>query len=169
MSGARAYTNRQFALAVTLAAVLGWAAFCTPLVVAGPVGMLAWYAAIGLPIALGGCWAVGGPILWRLMARPVGWARAGLWGGGIAAILVAISIAIGRFVGWRMSRNPNSSSQIGGGDHVQSVDGILTTFGWFVLAQRTALFVLLGAAVALIVRAVIGPGRAATISPPPPR
>jgi hypothetical protein len=39
------------------------------------------------------------------------------------------------------------------------VNGILTLYGWLLLARNTAIFVGLGAAIGLVVRAMIGPGR----------
>jgi hypothetical protein len=76
-------------------------------------------------------------------------------------IIAAISIAIGRYQGWRQSQNPNFNSQIGGGDFVRSVDGILTPYGWWSLAQNTVIFVFAGVVIALVVRAVIGAGKVA--------
>jgi len=66
----RAYSRSQFVWAVTLAAILGWAAVAMPTVigssVAAPPGSapLVAYALVGsaifgLPIALAACWIVG--------------------------------------------------------------------------------------------------------------
>lgn len=148
--------------------MLGWVAVAGPFILANPF-VLPWAAAFGLPIAFAACWLIGAPILKRVMRRPVTWLGAAIWGGTIAMIIAVVSIAIGRHQGWRQSQNPNFNSQIGGGDFVSSVDGILTPYGWWVLAQSTTVFVLAGVAIALIVRGVIGAGRAASMNSTPNR
>lgn len=153
-----AYTRREFRWALNASALLGWLAVAGPLLLANPL-WLPLAAAFGLPIAFAGCWLIGAPILRRVMRRPVSWLRAAIWGGIIAMIFAAISIAIGRYQGWRQFQDPNFRSQIGSGDFVRSIDGILTPYGWWVVAQNTALFVLAGVVIALIVRGVIGAGQ----------
>lgn len=150
------YTRRDHRRAVNLAAMIGFAAF---LAMTGtwlffPVSVL-----LGMPVAFAACWLVGAPVLARLMRRKVGWASAALWGALIALVMSLAWLAFARWLGWRQSLNPTAWSQIGGGDYIQSIDGILTPYGWWVAAQGHAAFVLLGAAVALAVRAIIGPGR----------
>ncbi|MGJ8609620.1 MAG: hypothetical protein ACSHWY_00905 [Octadecabacter sp.] len=93
------------------------------------------------------------------MNRPISWARAALWGATISAIIALVSIAIGRYRGWRQSQDDTFHSQMGGGDFIRSVDGILTAYGWQQLAQNSAMFIGLGVAIALVLRALIGPGR----------
>ncbi len=161
MDDGTAYTRRDLKKAINVSALLGWLAVVSPLILANPL-LLPWAAAFGLPIAFAACWLVGAPILKRVMRRPVTWLRAAIWGGTIALLIATISIGIGRYQGWRQFQNPNFNSQIGGGDFVRSVDGILTPYGWWVLAQNTALFVLVGMAIALIVRGVIGAGQDAS-------
>lgn len=153
-----AHTRRELRKAVNASAFLGWFAVAAPFLFADPF-LLPWVAGFGLPIAFAACWLVGAPILRRVMKKPVTWLSAVVWGGVIAFVIAVISIAIGRFQGWRQFKNPNSYSQIGGGDYVRSVDGILTPYGWWYVAQNTALFVLAGMGIALIVRGVIEAGR----------
>jgi hypothetical protein len=121
--------------------------------------VLPWLAVFGLPVAYGACWIIGAPILRQLMKRSISWLSAGLWGAAIAALIAALGIAIGRYNGYRISQNPNFHSQIVGGDFVRSVDGILTSYGWWVLVLNTAQFVLLGAAIGVAVRWRIGAGK----------
>ncbi len=158
MNETTAYTRKEHRKAVNSAALLGWFVVALPSLLHNPFA-LPWIAVFGLPVAYGACWLIGAPILRGLMKYPVSWVSAGLWGGAIAVLFAAISIAIGRYQGWRVSQNPNFQSQIGGGDFVRSVDGILTSYGWWVLTQNTLQFVLAGIAIALIVRWRIGPGR----------
>ncbi|WP_424978518.1 hypothetical protein [Leisingera sp. S232] len=151
------YSRKDLRRAVNCAAILGWLAIVGPALIANPF-ILPWAAVFGLPIAFATCWAIGAPILLRLMRNAISWLAAGVWGGVIASIIAAISIAIGRYQGWRQSLNPNFNSQIGGGEFVRSVDGILTPYGWWVLAQNTMQFILIGIVIALIVRWRIGQG-----------
>jgi hypothetical protein len=149
---------------MNLSAVLGWACVGVPMAflfalrmgLLGGLAMLFWMALLGLPIAFFFCWLVGGPMLWHVMRKEIGWPAAAGWGAAIALSIAMISIAIGRYRGWRQSLNPNSYSQIGGGDKIRQVDGILTPYGWWYLAERTVLFVLLGVAVALVIKWAIG-------------
>ncbi|TDS94005.1 hypothetical protein CLV87_0498 [Pelagimonas phthalicica] len=161
-----AYSKKEIRRAVNLSAFLGWLAITFPFLwlalgASGFAGMLAYlfYASIfGLPLAFALCWLVGRPILGFAMKAPVSWGKAVLWGAVISTTIAGITIAIGRYRGWRQSLDDRFYSRLGGGDNVQSIDGILTLYGWQVLAQNTALFVALGVAIALIVRWHIGPG-----------
>lgn len=157
-----AYTRSEFVLAVNIAAVLGWLACAVPMCILsgwGAVSILPYVAVIGLPIAFLSCWLIAAPILRIVMNRPISWARAALWGATISAIIALVSIAIGRYRGWRQSQDDTFHSQMGGGDFIRSVDGILTAYGWQQLAQNSAMFIGLGVAIALVLRALIGPGR----------
>lgn len=122
-------------------------------------GVMIWAAVIGLPIAFAVSWLIAAPILKRMMRSPITWLRAASSGAFVAFIIALVSIVMGRLRGWMQSMNPDSFSQRGGGDRIQEVDGILTTYGWLVLGQRTAVFVLAGAFIAILIRAIIGPGR----------
>jgi len=161
-----AYTRKQWKLAVNLSAFLGW------LVIAAPIsagtsnaglrqffGIMIWAAAIGLPIAFLASWLISAPILKRLMRKNISWFQTVFWGGAITFLIALVSVAIGRFRGWLQSVDPNSLSQLGGGDKVREIDGILTSYGWLNLVQNTAIFVAFGIAISLVVRFVIGPGR----------
>lgn len=153
------YTRHDWVRAVNLSALLAWAALAGPFIVVGGVPFLIWAMALALPVAYLTCWTIGAPILAYAMRRPIGRRRAALWGAVVSASIAAPVIVIGRYWGWPASMDPSIRSQLGGGDFIRSLNGILTPYGRQVLAQNTAMFILLGVAVALIVRAVIGPGR----------
>lgn len=153
------YSRQELNRAINLASVLGWFAYVLPLIIDARFGLLLFAAIIGLPIAFASCWVIGRPILKRLMRKPVSWVSASLFGGIVSFVIAAVGILLGRINGYRISKDPNFSSRIGGGEFTQSVDGILTPYGWLILAQNTAIFVIWGIIVALIVRAVIGPGK----------
>ncbi len=158
------YSKSDIRRATNLSAFLGWTFFCAPAAWANPF-LLPWLAVIGLPISYILCWAFGAPILHRLARKPITWVKAALGGATIAALMAILSILIGRFNGWRISQNPNFSSTLGGGEFVRSFDGILTPYGWWVLAQNTFAFVLLGMCVGLLVRAMIGKGKVSSNDP----
>ena len=88
-------------------------------------------------------------------AQKNSWIKAVSLGSAIALIIAGASIIIGRFLGWRQSLNPDTNA-LHGGEHVLEIDGILTVFGWLMLAQSTALFTGLGATVALFVWWLVG-------------
>ena len=117
-------------------------------------GIMVWAAAVGLPIAFFASWLISAPMLKRLMRKNISWFQAVLWGGVIAFLIALASIAIGRLHGLATMQ----PTQLGGGDKVRVIDGILTSYGWLVVAQNTAMFVAAGIAIALIVRFAIGPG-----------
>jgi len=173
MREARAYSKMQFVAAVLIASLLGWVSVAapfvasyilrqghvSPLVLSGASSLALAAALVGIPIALVACWAVAGPILWRVMERPVTWCRAALWGAVIATIMVVAAVAIARLNGLRSYFDPTFDFQIGGGDFVQEIDGILTPFGWLLTARDGLTFVLCGVAIALVIRGIVGPGQ----------
>ena len=159
MKDARPYTRRDFAIAVNAAAVLGWSAIAAPVVLQLGIAVLPWAAILGLPIALAACWVIAAPILRRLMRRSITCPAAAAWGAALSTLIAGVGIAIGLYRGWRISKDPDRYVQIGGGAFVREIDGILTPYGWWVLAQNAALFISMGTAVALVVRALVGPGR----------
>ncbi|HMS95045.1 MAG TPA: hypothetical protein PKA03_07465 [Tabrizicola sp.] len=156
------YTDTDRRKALILAAVLGWVGV-TVLVLAGldsslALFLLPFFAFMGLPVSFVATFLIGGPIVEWLMRRSVGWGRAAAGGGLVAGIFAAVVIALTRLKGFFDSQDPNFRSQLGGGDFVIEVNGILTPYGWLLLAQTTALFVALGAVIGLLVRVAIGPG-----------
>jgi hypothetical protein len=159
------YSRRQWTRAVNLSAVLGWLCVAVSITVGmssgellGFFGLMIWAAVIGLPIAFAASWLILAPILKRVMHSSVTWLGAAFWGGVPTFLIVLASVVIGRFRSWMQPVNPNSFSHMGSGDKLREVDGILTAYGWWILAQTTAMFVLAGVVIALIVRAIIGPG-----------
>ena len=157
MADPGAYTERQLRRAVNLAAVLGWGAVVS-LALPFPIAFLPWAAGIGLPVAFLACWLVGAPILRRAMRRPVTWLGAARSGALIGAGIALAGIILQRILAWLVSRDPDFRSQVGRGEHVHSVDGVLTLKGWLVLGQAALGLIVVGALVALAVRWAIGPG-----------
>jgi hypothetical protein len=152
------YSARDLKRAVNISAVLGWLVVSAPFLFGLGLGAFPFVAVIGLPIAFGVCWMTGAPILSRAMRKPVTWMRAAIYGAGISFAIAALSIVIARLIGFSQSLNENSSSQVGGGDYIQSIDGILTPYGWYLTGQSTLLFMCVGIVIALIMRKVIGGG-----------
>jgi hypothetical protein len=152
------YSPNDHKRAMILSALLGWVVVTAMQLGQGSwfqvLGFLPFAAIIGLPIAFFVAWVLVGPILWYVMRSPVTWTRAAAWGAGIAAILAAISIVIGRLNGYRISQDPTFNFWNGRED-----DGVLTPLGWKLLAQDTATFIAAGAAIGVLIRLIIGPGR----------
>ena len=71
--------------------------------------------------------------------------------------MAAAGFAFGHWMRSRASENPNFSYQSGGGDHVGDVDGILTPYGQWTELQGAIRFVLIGIAIAMVVRMIVGP------------
>ena len=153
----RPYTETDRTRALILSALLGWAAVTIMQLGQGSwtaiLGLLPFAAVIGLPIAFLVTFVVASPILWHVMSKPVTWSRAAAWGAIIAAIIAAISILIGRLNGYRISQDPTFHFWT-----AREVDGILTPFGWKMLALDTVVFIAAGVAIGLLIRLVIGPG-----------
>lgn len=151
------YSRKQWAKAVNYSAVLGYLAVAgVPSVQSMNSGVIVGGAVLGIPFAFLCCWIFAAPVLKRLMQREISWFSAASWGAAIALLMAIVGIGIGRYRGWRQSNNPNFHAQIGGGDHVRSIDGILTPYGWLVLAQNTLIFVATGVLIALLVKWMIG-------------
>ena len=104
------------------------------------------------------CWFIGAPLLSRMARGSFSCARAALWGGSSAALTAVASIAMGRILGWLEWMDDDRWSRIGWGDFVESVDGILTPYGWLVVAQRSLILVAIGSVIGVVLRAWIGPG-----------
>ena len=160
------YAERDRRRAINGAAVLGWCAVMAwflwdarDLPPAQLRFVLPFVAIIGLPTAFAACWFIGAPLLSRMARGSLSYARAALWGGGSAALMAAASIAMGRILGWLESMDDDQWSRIGWGEFVESVDGILTPYGWFIVAQNSAILVGIGAVIGVVLRATLGPGR----------
>lgn len=153
------YTRRDRIRAINWSALIGWGYFAaTYLISTGNIGGLPFFALWGLPIVFAITWLIAGPILWWLIRGPISWFAAACWGAAISGLMALLGLGWSRFQGWQASHNPNFHYTIGGGDFVQDVDGVFTPYGWWVAVQGSLQFVLLGIAVALIVRAIIGAG-----------
>jgi hypothetical protein len=160
------YSPRQFLLALILSALLGWAGVTVAVLGVSDwnrfVGLLPFAAVIGLPIAFLLAGIVGGPVLHRVTQRSVTWSAAAVGGAKAAAVIALISVLIGRSLGYLQSLDDGSYSRLGGGENTIEIDGILTAYGWQLLAIRTIYFIAFGAAVGLLIRLVIGPGKQPT-------
>ncbi|OYX22846.1 MAG: hypothetical protein B7Z10_12425 [Rhodobacterales bacterium 32-66-7] len=158
-----AYSDKDRRRAIIVSALLGWTGVTVMELYGANRSQLLFYlpffAVIGLPIAFLTTWVIGGPIIRRVMRRPVGWLRAAFAGATVATILAAISIVIGRLNGLRAYNDPTFHYRLGAGEYTSAIDGILTPYGWLLVARNTALFVALGTMIGLIVRVVIGPGQ----------
>lgn len=162
------YSQRDIACAVKLSALLGWVG-----VIGLPIfsheyrngldlnslSLVFWYALFGLPTSLFICWLFVKPFLRIMMRRNVGYVRAACWGAGIGFSLVAVWVTIRRYKGWRQSQDPKTKSGYGDGSGTIEVNGLLTDYGWWQLAQNSFQFTLICILAALIVRLVIGPGK----------
>lgn len=160
MSSHATYTRKQMACAVNLAALMGW------LFVAAPVAFTSfnpgfWVATalVGLPIAFATCWLIGAPILWWISRKnkKMSWSSAALWGAIISALIYLLYIAF--LVSSPLFRGPNSRSQIGGGEYTQSVNGVLTPYGWQLIAVDFVIFAMGSMAIALVIRWILGSGQ----------
>ena len=152
------YHRKEWVLAVNLSAILGWLYVVYPFFFLGNAGFIVLAAVIGLPVAFGACWLICAPILGNVMRRPISWWRAAIWGAAIAAVIRFAGLIIGRLYGLWYYLDDTSSFQLGGGDLIREKDGILTLYGWWLLAQDALKFVAFGIVIALILRSVVGPG-----------
>ena len=159
MTDQLAYSHRQFVRAVNLGAFLGWSAILLPIVTGGNLGLTISAAIVGLPIAFLSCWLIGTPILRRAMRTEIGIVGAALWGALIALFMSAAGFLFGRLFDWILSSNPGFTSQAGGGENVIKVNGVLTAYGWQVVATNFAIFVAMGAVIGILTRWLVGPPR----------
>lgn len=156
------YTDKDRRKAILWSALLGWAGVTAMELIGAPVGQLLFFlpffAIIGLPIAFLLTSLIGGPVVRRIMRHQVSWPGAAAAGAFVATIIAALSVVLGRLNGLRAYIDQSFHFQIGGGEYVREVDGILTAYGWYMLGIRTIVFIALGASVGMVVRFVIGPG-----------
>lgn len=151
------YSRKQWIRAVNFSAVLGYiATFGLPATLSGNAGGAVVAAVFGVPFALLCCWILAAPLLKRVMQKEIGWLAAAGWGALTASLMAFVSIAIGRYLGWQQSIDPNSSSGTYSGGEALSLDGILTPAGWQALAENTVLFIATGALIAVLVKWLIG-------------
>lgn len=154
----RAYTPKQFRRAVNLSAVLGLVmVIATLMLELQSVEMLFYGAIFGLPIAFLTCWIAVAPLLHIVMKHNISWVQAAIYGALITFILCAAWIGFFhlRALYWWPS---NQGSQLGYGEYLKSINGIRTVYGWKITAKSVASLMAVSAAIALVVRAIIGPG-----------
>ena len=129
MGKQHAYTAKQFVAAVSLTAVIGWAAVTTLLVIAESSSSALWpYILVGFPTAFIVTWLFIGPILWVMMRKPIGWVKAA--GAGVTAALAGSTAVL----------------------------GLVFPEGWEFVVEVGVVACLLGGLIAVLVRAVMGPG-----------
>jgi hypothetical protein len=107
----------------------------------------------GPPIAFLVVWTSAAPALRWLLAKPLSYPAAALWGGIIAVGIVLLDIIF-------QENTYAYLSDLNIAIFVQ--DGVLTTFDWRLVIQNSALFIAKGICVALLVRHFIGPGDSKT-------
>lgn len=78
------------------------------------------------------------------------------WGAIIAAIMAGLLIILDRYNAWQEALNSNADRIVRSGEHITEVNGSLTAYGWLLIAQPTAVFIGLGAFVALLVWCIVG-------------
>lgn len=156
------YSRKQWVKAVNLSALFGWASATLPLVMLTGPATLIYGVIFGLPISFLCCWIIGAPILNRLMRHEITLGRAAFWGGLIALFFSLLWTAVELYRGWQASLDPSRSTNFSGGTDsnggfvVTEVNGILTTYGWLMVAQSTLVFTAIGVFVAVLVRSFIG-------------
>ncbi len=153
----RAYSRKQWFFAVNLIALLGASGFILPAFLSSVAAALSLLPAV-LVVALLISWIFLAAPLAYAMRKPASWLRAALWGGGTAAGLALLGFVIAQMRRWRAQADPSYNYRLGGGDYVRDIDGVLTPYGWWVVVENNTLFVLYGLGIALIVRAILGPG-----------
>jgi hypothetical protein len=147
------YSRKDLHKAAIASAILGWLWVTVDFVDFNfqdfPILLL--FAAIyGLPIAFIATYSVGVPILSWVMRKSVTYPRAALAGGLIAALMAMVGTAISRYMGWHQPLN---------GGYVQSINGILTPYGWWVVLRDSIPLIAVGIVIGILMRAWIGPGR----------
>lgn len=156
MNNQPAYSRKQWIRAVNFSALLTWAIITIPMTIATNPLIILYTAIFGLPISFLCCWVVGAPILRCVMRHPISWIKAMCWGAIIAAIMAGVVIIITRYDAWQKSLNSRTDGIVRSGEYITEVNGSLTTYGWFLVAQPTAAFIGLGAFVALLVWCIVG-------------
>ncbi|MEX0365191.1 MAG: hypothetical protein AB3N22_03925 [Ruegeria sp.] len=136
---------------MNIAAFLGCLSFAGPFAFAAP-RLFFLIMLCGLPIAFAFCWIVAAPVLYCVMRKPLSWLRAVVWGALISAL-------IGGVYGLLLSPRRLIVPQSSGGDAGDLYNWHYSTATWLDILQYCLPFMFLGAVVALIVRAIIGPGK----------
>lgn len=168
----RPYSNWQRFWAVNLAALLGWIALVSAMLMfdigfnrytlaktlPGAFDFVLFFAFFGLPPAFILSWLIGAPFIWRATRHPISYRRAFRLGAQVSAVIVILSIVIGRLNGLNTYLDENSFTQLGSGATTTEIDGILTLYGWMLLLLRSAAFIVMGGCIGLAVRGIIGPG-----------
>ena len=150
VKGEASYTHRDLVTAVNASALLGWVA--SEIILSGG-SLLPFSFIVGMPIAFILCWSIAAPVLRAMMRSPISWLRAAVWGAGISGTFACLGIIVYfTAVAWF------GGGQVGYGDFTQVSDHAVTPYGLWLLAQTAAQIMLAGTAIALIIRAKIGPG-----------
>lgn len=153
----KAYSRKQWFWAVNLSAALGAIGFLVPSALQQPISALVAFP-YALIVALVVAWVFVAPLMALAMRKPRSWTDAVRWGGGTAAAIAIAGFVIAHIGRLRAQSDPTFHSRLGGGDYVREIDGVLTPYGWLIVVQNNVLFVMLGIAIALVLRAVFGGG-----------
>ncbi|MGX9353902.1 hypothetical protein ACS3SW_01700 [Roseobacteraceae bacterium S113] len=141
-----AYSRRHWFWSVNLVAVL---AALSPFAVGAfwrYLQVLPFYLVASLFIA----WVFVALPLAHAMRRPASYLRAALWVAGLTAAIALVGFVLARVM---------ANGQVGAGALMQLDDGRLTAYGWRKVLERNGMFIGFGMTIALITRAIIGPGR----------
>lgn len=167
----RTYSKREFAHSVNYCALLACPSYVGTQLFLEALRMGYWeqlfsnfvlWTLAGLPFSFLISWVFIAPSLHPTMSRHISFARAAYWGCGIGVVLTVISVSLGRHQDFKTSKNPNFGYTIGGVVSERSMDGILTPYGWWVLAQNSIMFIVTRVFTSLTNRWIIGPGNAKT-------
>ena len=159
MNDRKPYSRRDWVFAVNLSAMFGWMAVVVPTLLSTSADLAGIIAIFGIPASLLVSWIIVAPILKYIMQNPISWGRAICWGALTAMAVAVVSIVAVRLYGLTVYFDPDSSFQLGGGDYIREIDGILTSYGWLVTGGNTLVFVALGIVVSLLVRFIVGGGK----------
>ena len=155
-----AYSRKQWFWAVNLIALFGSLGVLLPVVALSRnfLQVLAIFPYAIVVALMVSCMFVAVPLA-VAMRQPASWARAAFWGGAVATAIGAVFFSIGHVRRLRARSDDSINYQLGGGDFVRDIDGVLTPYGWQVIVQTYMLFIGLGIFVALVMRLLLGPGK----------
>ncbi len=99
MSRLRAYSRNAFVKAVFLSALTGWAAIGSVVFWADgnpatSLEMVLWFWMTALFIALLSAWVFVAPVLWLAMRKPISWTRAAILGAAVLVCPMLIFVAV---------------------------------------------------------------------------
>ena len=153
-----AYSSKQWFWAVNLIAVLGTIGFFTPVIFTSPTrvaSILPFAFIVSFIIS----WLLIAPLLKVAMRKPASWLRSAIWGTASAMLVASVGFVLAEIRRFNALSSDGEKYQLGGGEYVREINGVVTSYGWQAIIQSNVTFILLGLVIALIIRAIIGPGR----------